>query len=244
MWLMFKTETEMESEVQISVNLNPNAFFSTWTAFVMVFLILTNWFETSLTITDWILTSAFSFALMVSSIIHYRETTEIEASDEGTVQSVPACTTWAEGCSETYLGKYLGMVSGIISLAMILSHRAPRVLHVIVALLLFLSWCFGVSFLTYGNGRASQAGSEYVEIWASFFLSLDIAMTNIVLLVRGKQEQGTGNGDTEDQGEHADESVSVEPSTLAHSEKEPAQPLGISSPQTVPPPPCIEKEDS
>ena len=43
---------------------NSNILFSTWCSFIVSLLLVTTWFKTSVTMTDWVVLTALSFALL------------------------------------------------------------------------------------------------------------------------------------------------------------------------------------
>jgi hypothetical protein len=58
------------------------------------------------------------------------------------------------------------------------------ILHVVVAFLFLLLWISGVGIVAYGTGHGSRAGSAYLQVWACVFLALDVATTNMVVLIK------------------------------------------------------------
>jgi hypothetical protein len=172
---------------------NSNVAFSAWGAFIISLLLLSSWWKASVTSTDWMLLSAFSFALMVSSFSDYRATVDLP-SDDGRYTETKLCTIVASySCSRIILGQYLGMVSGIISLLMIPMTRVSIIYHIPVSVALLIAWAVGVSQIAYGSGHGRYAGNVFLEVWASLFLSLDVAATNIAVLVRIRERVKSSN---------------------------------------------------
>jgi hypothetical protein len=165
---------------------------------VFSLLLVTKWFRASITVRDWVLLCAFSLGLFVSSLFFYREDPPIEEW-LGNISDTPTCyVIEALSCDRVLLGICLGLVTAIISLILLVWTTAPSVVHVIVGSVLFVAWCCAVGFLTYGSGHGVAAGSVYLESWAGLFLTLDVATTNIVLLLRQRQSETDQNDDDHD----------------------------------------------
>lgn len=82
--------------------------------------------------------------------------------------------------------------------------------HSVQSRVVSCSRCAAVGVIAYGTGHGSQAGSVYLEVWACVFLSLDIATTNLVLLIRERsslseeREEFTDVGESRIEGPHPD----------------------------------------
>lgn len=163
-----------------------NAFFGVWCGFLFSLLLATKWFRASITVRDWVLLCAFSLCLFVSSLLFYREDTPTQ----GNMMDAPTCEVIERfSCSRVLFGICLGLISATISMIMLFWTSAPSVAHVTVGSLLFGAWCCAVGLLTFGSGHGFTAGSVYFESWAGLFLTLDVATTNGVLLLRQRQAE-------------------------------------------------------
>jgi hypothetical protein len=175
-----------------------NILFSTWCSFVASLLLLTTWFKSSVTTTDWVVLTVLSFALFFSSTFSYRKMVSIDSEDGTSTSYVRACSILDDhDCPRVVFGQYLGLVCGTISLLMLLlTKRLSAVFNIIVGTLMFLSYCFGVSYISSAGGHGiSASGSVYLEIWACVFISLDVATTNIAILVRRKRGDAKDDDD-------------------------------------------------
>jgi hypothetical protein len=175
-----------------------NILFSTWCSFVASLLLLTTWFKWSVTTTDWVVLTVLSFALFFSSTFSYRKMVSIDSEDGTSASYVQACSILDDhDCPRMVFGQYLGLVCGTISLLMILlATRLSAVFNIIVGTLMFLSYCFGVSYISSAGGHGiSASGSLYLEIWACVFISLDVATTNIAIFVRRKRDDAKDDDD-------------------------------------------------
>ena len=111
-------------------------------------------------------------------------------SEDGTSSNVQVCSILDDyDCPRVVFGQYLGLVCGVISLLMIFITRLSVVFNIIVGTLMLLSYGFGVTYISSSGGHGVSAnGSVYLEIWACVFLALDVATTNIAILVRRKRD--------------------------------------------------------
>jgi hypothetical protein len=155
---------------------------------VVSILLACNWFGFTMERIDWTLFCVFASALAASSILFFQEEIFIETngiSIEGRVCQILA----SYSCARIRFGQYLGYVTASISLLMVCFHpKIPSVIHLLSGVLLFAAWSCAAAYITFGTGHGRNAGSVYLEVWAGFFLSLDITTSNIVELIRQKYE--------------------------------------------------------
>jgi hypothetical protein len=168
-------------------NTNSNVLLSSWGSFVISLLLVTSWWKASTTTRDWVLLTAVSIAMMVSSYFAYETEVSVNQNDRD-YTTTRICTLLRNySCNRILYGQYLGLASGVISLIMIAMTRVPVIVHVIVSALLFIGWAVGVSMIAFGSGHGTRAGDVFMEVWACVFLSLDILTTNIAIFVRTKE---------------------------------------------------------
>lgn len=205
-------------------DVNSNVFLSAGGAAVVSILLITSWWKASLTVTDWVLLTFFSFALMTASIFDYSEEVLVENID-GSYASIQACEASSDiDCSRILLGQYMGLCNGIVALLMIPMTRAPALAHVVVSTISFVSWAVGVSRIAYGSGHGTHLGDAFLEVWVCVFLALDIATTNTAIYFKMKEHAGdaVASDDGADPSSKQDATSSgALPSAERHSHKKP-----------------------
>jgi O-antigen/teichoic acid export membrane protein len=65
-----------------------------------------------------------------------------------------------------------------------LYQKFPDPGRIAVGGLLFVAWSFAEAFITFGKGHGKDEGPVYLQVWSSFFLSLDIMNSQIAILLR------------------------------------------------------------
>lgn len=173
---------------------DPNVFFSTWACLVISLVLIARWLKLSVISTDWFLLSCFSFALMGTSLIHYHETITISNGDGSEVEVRKCQIRDVTDCDRVQASAWFGLASGALAIVICLMtvFVIPKldqfffmtILHVVVAFLFLLLWISGVGIVAYGTGHGSRAGSAYLQVWACVFLALDVATTNMVVLIK------------------------------------------------------------
>jgi hypothetical protein len=121
-----------------------NLYFSTWISLIISILLVTNWFQCSISTSDWVLLATASFALMASAISFVRGSSEIE-TEEGIIENVPVCSNYldilATSCKKSTLGFYMGLFFGVVSMIMIpLNQRAGPLCNVVIGAPMIIVW--------------------------------------------------------------------------------------------------------
>jgi hypothetical protein len=150
-----------------------NLFFSTWISVIVVLLLCTNLFHASIVTSDWVLLSAFSFALLASTVVTFNSNISTEMDDAGRQVTVPLCTDYAHikdsTCKGSTLSFYLGLFSGIVSLLMIPLYKCGPWLHFLVAIPLVAIWGVAVVYITFSAKDSGSAGVFYFSSWYVFY---------------------------------------------------------------------------
>lgn len=130
---------------------NANLFFGAWSSFLIGLLLVATWFKASASVRDWILLTALSVALAASSILFWIETAAVYYGDDDDAFTVSrACTVLdTYSCQRILFGTCLGVASGVLSIAMIVMHKAPPLAHLLVGSILLVCWCCGVALITF-----------------------------------------------------------------------------------------------
>ena len=169
----------------------------------------------SLEMADFVFLAVFGAALTASSFLFYRE--EISLEFDGVQVEGRVCEVISSdfSCIRVRYGMYLGVGTLVLSiLVLLLEQKIRPKMRLMVGLLLFISWSCATGYLTFGRGHGSFAGSIYLEVWASFFLSMDIMNSNIVSLLRsyyGEEVEEEGQQHQVQSGENlAEPNVEVE----------------------------------
>ncbi|KAG7368856.1 hypothetical protein IV203_031599 [Nitzschia inconspicua] len=178
--------------VRTGAIVSANVFCSSWGAFVCSILLGCCLLKASIEVIDWILLAVFASALVASSMLFFQEEIYIESNDvsvEGRVCDVLE----SYKCKRIRLGQYLGLVTSLMSLLMGLFHqRISLIFRLSAGVLLVVGWGCAAAYITFGSGHGRDAGSVYMEVWAGFFLSLDIMNSSIVAIIRQRYERHVG----------------------------------------------------
>ena len=84
-------------------------------------------------------------------------------------------------CRRTNLGISLGCIGFVsgVAIAIALTKQAmPKNAELIASAISLIMWCFGVGFITFGNGPGSIIGNLYFSTWISFILIIVIFAGN------------------------------------------------------------------
>jgi hypothetical protein len=161
-----------------------NIFCASWGCFIVSIALGCAWVEMSLEVADFVFLVVFGTALTASSILFYREEISLEIDDtriEGEICKIISDFS----CIRVRFGIYLGVATSLTSvLVLSLQQRILPKIRLLVGLSLFVAWSCAVGYLTFGRGHGSYAGSVYLEVWASFFLSMDIINGSVVSMLR------------------------------------------------------------
>lgn len=168
--------------------LQPNLYFFSLFSMGCAMIIMASWFNQYIhgddeksVATQWILLGSVSFLCMLSGI-SFRESTAkqviTEALSNGTMVnstiSVPTCETVKYNCSRVTFAIVLSAVSATIACLMTPWKGLDNKCQADVSLTLFISWLFGIGFLTFGTGPGTNWNSLYFSCYINAFLSLDI----------------------------------------------------------------------
>lgn len=142
---------------------------------------------------NWTLLTVFASALAASSILFLKEEVFISVNDVSIRGRV--CDVLEEySCERIRFGQYLGISTASFSLLMVFIHPTiPIMFQGFAGVPLFVAWVCAAAFVTFSNGHGREAGSVYLEVWAGFFLSLNIMNSSIVAFIRQRRyHEGEG----------------------------------------------------
>jgi hypothetical protein len=152
----------ISSENNFSIS-DPNLFFWGSIALIASILLLSNWFrafylqsEDALNVTSWMFMSVAGFVVLLSGIAYRTENyAQPEAGeDEDNLTTQDACLVDdSVSCARVHFSIVLGGLSASICAVVVPFRTAPIKCQQEVAFLLFVAWCCGVGFLTYGTGK-------------------------------------------------------------------------------------------
>jgi len=196
-----------------ALNNASNIFFSTWFLVITSILLVTSWFQATVTTSDWVLFATMSFALMASSLLYFQETETVIAEDGVEIQ-VPKCVNSTNllktSCARVTLGFYLGVVSGVIALIMTPLHRfgLGPIWHVIAGIPFTCAWGFAVAYISFLSDGSRLGGTVYFSSWFSAFLIIDITTMNLVFLVQEHDKRKANEEEENDEHEAQNEGAS------------------------------------
>jgi hypothetical protein len=121
-------------------------------------------------------------------------------------------------CRRTNLGISLGCISFVSSVVMataMAKQVLPKNIDLIASAIFLIVWCFGVGFITFGNGPGSTMGNLYFSTWISFILSIVIFAGNFREYASSRGEGAAASQperaiDVEDGGKTAPDVTEVE----------------------------------
>lgn len=154
---------ERKVDGESSTLTHANLFFSTWTAVLYSFLLATSWFDASVTSADWVLMFVVSCALMGASVAYIQDTgLEGEKWKVDVLAELYGCDDVAGGCKRVAFGFYLGLISGFLSLVMIVLHRLGPGFHFILGIVVLCGWGGGVGIITFAS-VSERIDREYID---------------------------------------------------------------------------------
>eukprot|EP00978_Attheya_sp_CCMP212_P024466 scaffold76818_cov62-Attheya_sp.AAC.3 len=172
----------------VNTVLNANLYFSSWAAFIAAFWISGSLARDSkvLDVTDttpktaeWYLLLAASIVVLASSVKIYNASTCDSFSDN------EFCRRTKFAISIGVIGMIMALVGSIMSAWGMMS----PLIEVITSVTLFGLYCFGVGYITFGDGPGTAIGNLYFSIWAGFILS------GALLAASLKDMRGAKSGD-------------------------------------------------
>jgi len=130
----------------------------------------------------WFLFAMVSIVVMASSTKYKKE-------------FCPTTTTY--DCKRTVFGVVLGIFGFVIGMIMCVATRyiGGTIIELIVSAILFVSYCFGVGFITFGGGPGTFIGNLYLFTWGGFGISMSLTMT-LVKEVLGLRAMSFGADDS------------------------------------------------
>lgn len=190
-----------------------NIFIFSWGSFIVSIALGCAWFEASLEMTDYVLLGVFGASLSASSMLFYREEIIIETEESSAQGKV--CEILADfDCTRVKFGQFLGIATVLIAIIVVsFQRKLVTKLRLVVGLVLFVAYSCAAGYMTFGRGHGSIAGSVYLEVWAAFFLSMDIMNTNIVSMLHsyyGDEPENEGSHHHEVEPNQADQEQAVE----------------------------------
>lgn len=104
-------------------------------------------------------------------------------------------------CRRSKLGISIGTVSFLLTTAVSVAlHKNLSKLsyETIGTTLLLILWCFGVGFITFGDGPGSRIGNLYFGTWFSFLLTVFLFAENFRDFASGQSQATTSEDDQDD----------------------------------------------
>jgi hypothetical protein len=159
---------------------NVNLFFSSWGALIVCLMVLVRHFELYAKRSDdrhlykWA-GLAVAGLVVLSDTARYFKTEECGSLDDNAT------------CRRTLFGLVLGAVSFVFGGSSALV-RLDGGLSKLSSGFFLIAWCFGIAYLTYGDGPAVYVSPMYFAIWAAFCFSLSMAAPAFFELLVGQKE--------------------------------------------------------
>ena len=185
----FRVETIDHSDDGTKIMMTANQLFMSYGSYFTAIYLLTHWFKTSATVTDWVFLSATSFVIFGLLFI----------GNAGDFQDCESHTD-SQTCRLLKLETILALGSTCVSFAMALisliscGWLMPTV-HVTIGTMLLSLWCTGTYYFVFMKGGiGTEVGPAFFACWGSLFFCIDITTTNLVFLFKhqeGDREVGS-----------------------------------------------------
>lgn len=162
---------------------NANLYFFSWGAFIMSFYVLFGYLKRGLELSG---NQVFSWAGLAMTSFVVMVTAARQFDSWGCDQDLDSV-----GCKSTKLAVSVGVISGVVGLAwaflgrfMEKNSKISKMLDVLVTWFIFVMWIFGIIYINFGGVKAAapEIGNLYFFTWASFALSVSMAMKSLKLL--------------------------------------------------------------
>jgi len=169
---------------------NNNLYFFSWGAFIMSFYVLFGYLKKGVELSgaqvfSWAGLAMTSFIVMVSSVRQYDEWNCDSDNNSPDDQ-----------CKRVKLGISIGLISGVIGgvwafLGRWMKGKFADMLDTFLSWFLFVVWIFGIIYITFGGEKAPARflGNLYFFTWASFSLSVFMAMKSLTACMGEKDEE-------------------------------------------------------
>jgi hypothetical protein len=170
------------------VILDANLFFSSWGAFVIALMLVTQCYKHIFEVSGnhtlvWVAFATSSFISMSSAGRKWQD------EDCGNREFA-----YSDYCQRSSFAVILGLVSGVVGVAMVLSTNRTVMQATSIALL--AAWCVGVAKTTYNDGPGKDVSVLYFSTWTSLSLALHMAsMAMRDFCASDRCKKITGNGD-------------------------------------------------
>uniref|UniRef100_A0A7S2U9F3 Uncharacterized protein n=1 Tax=Attheya septentrionalis TaxID=420275 RepID=A0A7S2U9F3_9STRA len=175
----------------LSTVLNANLYFSSWAAFIAAFWIsgslardakVLDVSDTTPKTAQWYLLLAASIVVLASSVKIYNASICDDFPDNS------FCRRTKFAISIGVIGMVMALVGSIMSALGVMS----PLIEVITSVTLFGLYCFGVGYITFGDGPGTAIGNLYFSTWAGFILSGAIFAASLKDM-RGGAKSGDGD---------------------------------------------------
>lgn len=176
---------------RISFVNNANLYFSSWAAFIAAFWIsgslardakVLDVSDTTPKTAQWYLLLAASIVVLASSVKIYNASICDDFPDSS------FCRRTKFAISIGVIGMVMALVGSIMSALGVMS----PLIEVITSVTLFGLYCFGVGYITFGDGPGTAIGNLYFSTWAGFILSGAIFAASLKDM-RGGAKSGDGD---------------------------------------------------
>lgn len=162
---------------------NANLYFSSWAALVVSLLLATSYFEIThqrqddIHLYHWVGFATAGLIVMCDTARLWNA--ECDEQDDGGAAAEDDHAAYDDTdntarCNRTGFGLALGAFSFMIgySIAWI---QLRLILAQYVSIIFFVAWCFGIAYLTFGEGPGTDVGTIFFASWASLLYILCIA---------------------------------------------------------------------
>jgi hypothetical protein len=97
-------------------------------------------------------------------------------------------------CHRDLFAFVMGAVSGLF--ALVFFFFTHEMLEQVLSVTFLAAWCFGVAYLTFDDGPATQVGSFYFSVWFALMFALWMAVHSLVTAWNGMGSNATAEETT------------------------------------------------
>lgn len=163
----------MDGEHELGTNdmgiLNGNIYFSGWLSFIMAVMLITSHlqmysgFQHHETFFTWSGFTVSSLVVLSASVTLWQD--QCDALED------------SKRCSRTMFGIVLGAICALLGIGMMFQN--DKVAEQYGSIVLFIAWCFGISYITFDSGPGVRVGTLYFSTWFCMICTLFVASSSV-----------------------------------------------------------------
>lgn len=166
---------------------NVNLFFASWASFVISLWLVNQRFskwrnDNPSTFTNYWLGFGTASLIAMTNAVTFWKDFSCKSADANSV------------CRRDLFAFVLAAVSGFFGLVFFAFNYEP--LERACSVVLMVAWCFGIAYVVFDEGPATNVGTFYFSVWFAFFFAFWMAMSSIFTTVTEMKNED-GNETTE-----------------------------------------------